>query len=214
MRLWLLSIVAALGLAGCAAPGTLKMAWPERPPGSAPLDPAARAQGGGLEPAPQAALTNRSAEPELAPPSVPARVRSEAARLVLRWPLPATGVNSLFGWRRDPFDGKERRHNGVDLEAAYGAVVTAPADALVAWTGWNAGHGRQVVLSHAGGYQTSFSHLSQVLAVDGAQVRAGEPIGRVGNSGRSTGTHLHLEVMRYGVYLDPLDVLGVPLELN
>ena len=145
---------------------------------------------------------------------MPLELQLEPAHLLLQWPLPATGVTSLFGWRRDPFDGHQRQHNGVDLEAEYGAVVAAAADGVVIWAGWNAGHGRQVVINHAGGYQTGYSHLSQILVPIGAAVQSGQPIGRVGNSGRSTGAHLHFEVTRFGRYLDPLDNLGVPLGLH
>jgi murein DD-endopeptidase MepM/ murein hydrolase activator NlpD len=132
----------------------------------------------------------------------------------LAWPVPAIGVNSLFGRRRDPIDGTVRYHAGVDLDAAYGGVVSAAADGSVSSAGWHAGHGRRVVLEHTGGYQTVYSHLSQLLAVNGTWVRAGQAIGRVGNSGRSTGPHLHFELNRWGEHLDPLDYLGRSIPLD
>jgi murein DD-endopeptidase MepM/ murein hydrolase activator NlpD len=76
--------------------------------------------------------------------------------MTLRWPLPATGINSLYGNRIDPVDARIRHHNGVDLDAAYGAVVMAAAPGVVVWAGWNAGHGRQVVIEHPGGYRTGY----------------------------------------------------------
>jgi murein DD-endopeptidase MepM/ murein hydrolase activator NlpD len=140
--------------------------------------------------------------------------RDGRAYLVLSWPIPTTGVNSLFGPRQDPLDGTARYHAGVDLEADYGTVIEASAAGWVSDAAWHAGHGRRVVLEHAGGYQTVYSHLSQVLAVSGTWVRAGDAIGRVGNSGRSTGPHLHFEVNRWGEHLDPLDYLAVPVPLD
>ena len=131
--------------------------------------------------------------------------------LLLQWPLPATGVNSLYGVRKDPMDGILRNHNGVDLEADDGAIVSAAADGLVIWAGWNSGHGRQVIVEHVGEYRTSYSHLSQILTTVGATISAGDPVGLVGNSGRSTGPHLHFEVTHDEMYLDPLDLLGLPV---
>jgi len=134
--------------------------------------------------------------------------------LTLRWPMPATGVTSPFGLRRDPVTGEERFHYGVDLQGHYGQLVQASADGRVVYAGWDAGHGRRVEIQHAGGWRTSYSHLSQVLVMGGQDVRAGQAVGRLGNSGRSTGPHLHLEVTRWEGYFDPLDILAtaVPLE--
>jgi murein DD-endopeptidase MepM/ murein hydrolase activator NlpD len=101
-----------------------------------------------------------------------------------------------------------RFHYGVDLEGEYGIIITATAPGYVALAGWNGSHGRRVVLDHAAGFRSSYSHLSQVLVHPGAYIRRGQAIGRLGNSGRSTGPHLHFELTRYGNYLDPLDHLG------
>jgi len=134
--------------------------------------------------------------------------------LELTWPISPTGVNSLYGERRDPVDGSERFHAGVDLDAEYGSTVYASAAGVVSYAGWNRGHGRQVIIEHAAGYQTIYSHLSQVLVFPGYNLAAGAPIGRVGNSGRSTGPHLHLEITHYGEHLDPLDLLGHTVRLR
>ena len=128
--------------------------------------------------------------------------------LTLRWPLPATGVTSLFGPRRDPITGAERFHYGLDLQGTYGQLVRAVGDGQVVFAGWNEGHGRMVVIAHAGGWQSSYSHLAQLLVGDGQVVRGGQSIGQLGNSGRSTGPHLHLEITRWDSYHDPLDLLG------
>jgi murein DD-endopeptidase MepM/ murein hydrolase activator NlpD len=186
------------------------MSWPVSVAGAVITEPAAKAIGGGLETRPMRSSIHRvmhhNAEYEL-PPGAP---RNGHGYMVLQWPLPATGVNSLYGERADPLDGLERHHNGVDLEASLGAVVGAAADGVVIWAGWNAGHGRQVIIEHAGGFRTGYSHLSQLLTYLGSSIRTGDPVGLVGNSGRSTGPHLHFEVTRDDLYVDPLDVLGVP----
>jgi len=128
--------------------------------------------------------------------------------VVFTWPLVALGVNSPFGERTDPFDGKRRFHGGVDLDAAYGAFVRATADGVVSHSGFAHGHGRQVVIEHSGGFRSGYSHLAQLFVEAGQEVRTGQLIGRLGNSGRSTGPHLHFELGRYGELLDPLDLLG------
>ena len=71
-----------------------------------------------------------------------------------------------------------------------------------------------VIVRHPGGWQTSYSHLSQLIAARGQRVTTGEPVGLLGNSGRSTGPHLHFEVTRWGAYHDPLDVLATPVPLD
>ncbi len=139
----------------------------------------------------------------------------EAPRvMMLQWPLPATGVTSAFGERADPLEGDARFHYGIDLEAQYGQVVRAAAAGRVATVGWNHGHGRQITITHAGAFQTGYSHLAQTLVYEGQIVEAGEALGLVGTSGRTTGPHLHFEVMRYGSHVDPLNVLGVPIKLR
>ncbi len=130
------------------------------------------------------------------------------------WPIPAVGINSLFGDRTDPIDGGVRYHAGVDLDAEYGTVVVASANGVISEADWRAGHGRRVVIDHTGGYRSVYSHLSQVLIEPGTRVRSGQAIGRVGNSGRSTGPHLHFEINRWGRALDPLEVLEQVMSLD
>lgn len=134
--------------------------------------------------------------------------------LFLTWPLPATGITSMYGERTDPIDRRSRWHRGIDMEAEYGTTVMASADGQIVAAGWNGGYGRQIVIEHGGGYQTVYAHLSQILVPLRARVKAGQAIGRVGNSGRSTGAHLHFEVKAWNRHIDPLDVLGVELEIE
>lgn len=119
---------------------------------------------------------------------------------------PVSGpVTSMFGYREHPILGFGRMHRGVDFQAAWGTPVLAAADGLVSAAGWNGGYGRQVRITHSGGLQTSYSHLSSILAGAGGRVRQGQVIGYVGSSGLSTGAHLHYEVLTGGRAVDPLD---------
>ena len=113
-------------------------------------------------------------------------------------------LTSAFGYRIHPILRFARFHAGVDIGAPWGTPVYAAEDGVVSAAGWAGGYGRQVRLDHAGGIQTSYAHLSQLLAVPGTRVRRGQVIGLVGSSGFSTGAHLHFEVKRFGQPVDPL----------
>jgi murein DD-endopeptidase MepM/ murein hydrolase activator NlpD len=125
--------------------------------------------------------------------------------------LPTTGQSaeagraetSPFGWRRDPFSGVNKYHRGVDLRAAYGEPIGAADGGTVVFAGEQGGYGQTVVVEHAGGVRTRYAHLSSLMTEAGAEVKAGEAIGRAGRSGRATGTHLHFEVTKNGHPIDP-----------
>ncbi|HET7709271.1 MAG TPA: M23 family metallopeptidase [Sphingomicrobium sp.] len=121
------------------------------------------------------------------------------------WPV-AAPITSGFGLRVHPILRFARMHRGVDFGAHSGAPVHAAADGLVSRAGWAGGYGRQVRLAHGGGIATSYSHLSQIVAGDGQLVRKGQLIGYVGSSGLSTGPHLHYEVYRGGIAVNPMSV--------
>lgn len=112
-------------------------------------------------------------------------------------------ITSRFGYRVHPILRIGRLHQGVDVRAAWGTPIVAPADGRVVQASWNGGHGRQVRLAHDGGISTSFSHLSQFAVAPGTLVRRGQVIGFVGSSGFSTGAHLHYELHRHGRPIDP-----------
>ncbi|HEY7789431.1 MAG TPA: peptidoglycan DD-metalloendopeptidase family protein [Vicinamibacterales bacterium] len=112
-------------------------------------------------------------------------------------------VNSAFGWRKDPINGETRFHSGVDLRAAYGQPVPVVGDGTVAFAGEQQGYGLTVVVQHADGIETRYAHLSSVDVQPGSAVRAGDIIGRVGQSGRATGPHLHFEVIENGHTVNP-----------
>ncbi|NPA12879.1 MAG: peptidoglycan DD-metalloendopeptidase family protein [Aquificae bacterium] len=118
-------------------------------------------------------------------------------------------LTSRFGYRRDPFNGKVAFHSGIDLKARYGQRVYATANGYVEFAGWKSGYGKLVILRHKYGYKTYYGHLSRIKVRKGQWVRAGTVIGYAGNTGRSTGTHLHYEIRRYGKILNPLKYLYV-----
>ncbi len=121
------------------------------------------------------------------------------------WPLPvAAPLSSSFGWRRDPIAGGTHFHAGVDLKAAYGRPVPAVEPGRVVFAGAQGGYGLTVVVDHGGGVQTRYAHLSQLDIRTGEDLAGGQVLGRVGNSGRSTGPHLHFEVVQDGVRVDPV----------
>jgi murein DD-endopeptidase MepM/ murein hydrolase activator NlpD len=108
--------------------------------------------------------------------------------------------------RRHPILGYMRMHAGVDFAAHYGAPVYAVTDGTVTFAGRHGGHGNFVRLQHGGGLGTGYAHLSRIAAVPGQRVRRGQVIGYVGSTGLSTGPHLHYELYRNGVTVNPLSV--------
>jgi murein DD-endopeptidase MepM/ murein hydrolase activator NlpD len=112
--------------------------------------------------------------------------------------IPEGTVTSGFGWRTDPIHGAARFHRGIDIRAAYGQEVSSAADGRVVSAGTAGGYGQTVVIEHAGGVRTRYAHLSMTTVVAGDEVREGQVVGRAGQSGRATGTHLHFEVTTAG----------------
>jgi murein DD-endopeptidase MepM/ murein hydrolase activator NlpD len=108
--------------------------------------------------------------------------------------MPEGQVTSAFGWRRDPINGAETFHRGIDIRAAYGQDIQAAASGRVVSAGAQGGYGETVVIEHAGGLRTRYAHLSASLVTPGQEVAPGQVVGHAGRSGRATGTHLHFEV--------------------
>lgn len=117
-------------------------------------------------------------------------------------PLGAS-VSSPFGYRADPFTGATTFHAGVDIRAAYGREVPSAGDGDVVFSGAQGGYGNTVVVEHQGGIRTRYAHLSSIQVEAGTRVNAGTVVGRVGSSGRSTGPHLHFEVLQDGRPVNP-----------
>ena len=110
---------------------------------------------------------------------------------------------SGFGVRQDPKGWGSRMHEGMDMAGAYGTPVYATADGVVEFSGWSNGYGRLIKIRHAYGIETRYGHLSQLRVEVGQKVSRGERIGDMGNSGRSTGTHLHYEIRIGGGAVNP-----------
>lgn len=111
---------------------------------------------------------------------------------------------SPFGYRRDPKTGGRRMHNGTDFASAVGTPILAAGDGVVIQAGWSGGYGRLVTIQHAFGYTTRYAHMSQIRVSQGQRVSRGDRIGDMGNSGRSTGPHLHYEVRLNGTPVNPM----------
>jgi murein DD-endopeptidase MepM/ murein hydrolase activator NlpD len=110
-------------------------------------------------------------------------------------PVRTAEFTSGFGIRSDPFKGYAARHQGIDLAAPIGTPVYATADGLVTTAGWNSGgYGNLIKVDHGRGIETRYGHLSAILVHAGQRIVRGQQIGRMGSTGRSTGSHLHYEV--------------------
>jgi hypothetical protein len=113
-------------------------------------------------------------------------------------------LTSGFGGRNDPINGSARMHEGQDLAGDYGTSIFATADGTVTYAGWEGGYGRLIKIRHIFGIETRYGHLSQIDVKVGQKISRGEKIGDMGNSGRSTGTHLHYEVRLSGKPVNPM----------
>ncbi len=122
---------------------------------------------------------------------------------------PTSGrLTSPFGWRNDPFTGVRRHHAAIDLASPTGTPIKSSADGTVSIAGTNATYGKYVIISHSGGFNTLYAHLNSIYVNKGARVLQGSVIGEVGNTGYSTGPHLHFAVFRNGRAINPMDYLS------
>lgn len=133
--------------------------------------------------------------------------RVEMLQQVLGFPYacPVEGtVSSSFGYRDHPMVGQERFHYGLDLSAEEGAVIRSFADGTVIAVAESAELGKYVEVAHANGYTTLYAHCSRINASAGQSVQMGDPIAEVGDTGNTTGFHLHFELCCDGTYLNPV----------
>ncbi len=112
-------------------------------------------------------------------------------------------VSSLFGMRTDPMTGKMEFHGGIDYAGKSGSPILAVASGIVTWSGVRNGYGKMVEINHGNGFQTRYAHNKKNLVVIGQKVDKGQTIGLMGSSGRSTGTHVHFEVINNGKLVNP-----------
>ncbi len=121
---------------------------------------------------------------------------------------PAVGYfTSGFGTRKAPFGGKIKMHEGLDIANHPGTPIKASADGLITFASTKAGYGQTVVIDHGYGLQTWYAHTRKILVRNGARVKRGETIALLGNTGRSTGPHVHYEVRVNGTPVDPLSYI-------
>jgi murein DD-endopeptidase MepM/ murein hydrolase activator NlpD len=119
-------------------------------------------------------------------------------------PVESGYISSLYGRRTDPFDGHQASHQGLDFAGAAGTQVLAVADGIVSHTGNDGGYGQLVEVTHGNGYVTRYAHNAKVLVKPGQTVKRGDALALMGSTGRSTGTHVHFEVLRDGKPMNPL----------
>jgi murein DD-endopeptidase MepM/ murein hydrolase activator NlpD len=117
-------------------------------------------------------------------------------------------ISSYFGARADPFTGYSAVHKGVDFAGPEGTKVTSVAAGLVTFAGDRAGFGEMVEINHGNGLATRYCHNEKILVKQGDMVRKGQDLALMGSTGRSTGSHLHFEVLKNGVQVDPLRFIG------
>ena len=116
--------------------------------------------------------------------------------------------SSGFGWRQDPFTGHSALHKGIDFAGNHGDAIIAVGAGAVSFAGVKDGYGITVEVTHGDGYVTRYAHNSQLNVRVGEMVSRGKQIARMGSTGRSTGTHLHFEVLRNGAPVNPLAYIG------
>jgi murein DD-endopeptidase MepM/ murein hydrolase activator NlpD len=135
---------------------------------------------------------------------VPAAGDTEYAREIpVSIPPVHAPVSSAYGMRNDPFTGKPKFHKGIDLAAPAGAPVVAALPGRVISAGYESGYGNNVLVEHNDGLRTRYGHLASINVKAGDMVTSDVTLGKVGSTGRSTGAHLHFEVIRLGTPVDP-----------
>jgi len=136
----------------------------------------------------------------------------EIETLAYPYRLPVAGqgsrVSSSYGVRHDPFTGRLARHTGLDIPAAHGTPILASGGGRVVSAGYKGAYGRAVVIDHGDGLSTLYGHASKLLVRAGDVVMPNQQIALVGSTGRSTGPHLHFEVIRHGVRVEPRQYLS------
>lgn len=122
---------------------------------------------------------------------------------------PVSGrISSRFGYRSDPFSGVRRFHYGLDIAASTGVPVLASMEGTVSYIGdQSRGYGKYIILRHPGGFQSLYAHLNGFNIRTGQSISRGQTIGWVGNTGRSTGSHLHFAIIRNGKFVSPVSYL-------
>lgn len=122
-------------------------------------------------------------------------------------PVTSGWISSYFGKRTDPFTGKPANHTGVDFAGKQGQQIAAVADGVVTWSGDRYGYGVMIEINHGNGYSTRYAHNSENLVQVGDEVRKGQPVALMGETGRATGPNLHFEVLKNGHRVNPVNFI-------
>ncbi len=122
-------------------------------------------------------------------------------------PVGSGWISSYFGKRTDPFTGKPANHTGIDFAGKHGAEVIAVADGVVTWSADRYGYGIMVEINHGNGYATRYAHNSENLVAVGDEVKKGQPVAKMGETGRATGPNLHFEVLKGGHRVNPVNFI-------
>jgi murein DD-endopeptidase MepM/ murein hydrolase activator NlpD len=120
-----------------------------------------------------------------------------------KWPIKTKEITSKFGTRIHPITGRKTSHEGVDLKSKMNTPVYAPYSGVVTYSGWMRGYGKIVIISHGNGYESRYAHLNRWLVKKGQKVSKGQIIAKTGNTGLSTGPHLHYEIRKNNKPVDP-----------
>ena len=133
---------------------------------------------------------------------------NSAARTLIRTPISGARLSSSYGMRKHPISGYNRMHKGVDFAAPTGTPIIAAGSGVVTRSGWNGSYGRYIRIRHNSTYDTAYAHMSRIArgVTPGARVEQGQVIGYVGSTGRSTGPHLHYEILVNNRKVNPLTV--------
>ena len=132
------------------------------------------------------------------------RLRRVMDRLPLATPLKRYWIASAFGRRKDPVNGRWAQHKGIDLVHHLGSDVLSTGPGRVVYSGWRGGFGRVIEIDHGMGVRSRYAHLKKILVQNGQKVVRGTAIGLLGNTGRSTGPHVHYEVLVNGKPTNPM----------
>jgi murein DD-endopeptidase MepM/ murein hydrolase activator NlpD len=123
------------------------------------------------------------------------------------WPVRSGYISSTFGFRKDPFRGRSAFHKGVDFAGKRGAPVIAVADGVVTFSGKQSGYGNLVEIRHKDGLVTRYGHCQKRMVQEGDLIEQGQTVATIGSTGRSTGPHVHFEVLVSGKQVDPLNYI-------
>lgn len=132
------------------------------------------------------------------------QVAASSLAIPSRKPVDAMRLTSNFGTRSDPFSGRAKSHQGIDIPGAIGTPIYATADGIIAKAEWFGGYGNFIQIAHGNSIETRYGHMSRLNVRENDRVRKGQVIGYMGSTGRSTGSHLHYEVRIDGTAVNPM----------